>query len=432
LILLVFFGVESRKNWRFPATAVLRPTQAEPTRKQEEERMDHNSMAPETLCSHMETRLLPPDNYALATPIYQSVKFAVEDFDELKRIFRNERTGYFYSRHGNPTVAQLENLLAELQGQETGLATSTGIAAIAGTLLSLLKSGDRLVYFIESYRPTRVFAEKILRKMGVQLTRLSIDDKAGIQAALALPDTKAVIFESMTNPQVRAPDIDFICSIAKQHNVLTILDHTFAGIQKFEAAHCDVVIHSLTKFASGHGDVMGGIILTSKVLRHEFEENMILLGATLDPHAAYLILRGMKTFHLRRRAQCENALALAAWLEKHPKVDRVSYPGLPSHPQHQHFRETYQDFGSMLLFSLKNKNYPIEEMVARGQLFKLAASLGSTESLITPALFFFAGDLSAEERIKAGIDATSIRLSIGIESAEDLIRDLEQLLDRVN
>ncbi|WP_141733009.1 trans-sulfuration enzyme family protein [Oligoflexus tunisiensis] len=394
--------------------------------------MDQNTMAPETLCSHLETRLLPADNYALATPIYQSVKFAVEDFDELKRIFRNERTGYFYSRHGNPTVAQLENLLAQLQGQEAGLATSTGIAALAGTLLSLLKSGDRLVYFIESYRPSRVFAEKILRKMGVQLTRLSIDDKAGIQAALALPDTKAVMFESMTNPQVRAPDIDFICTHAKQHKVLTILDHTFAGFQKLKVENCDVVIHSLTKFASGHGDVMGGMILTSQSLRHELEENLILLGATLDPHAAYLILRGMKTYHLRRRAQCENALAIAQWLEEHPKIASVSYPGLPSHPQHAHFREAYEDFGSMLLFSLQNKDYSIEDIVARGQLFKLAASLGSTESLITPALFFFAGDLSAEERVKVGIDATSIRLSIGIENVADLIRDLNQLLDRVN
>jgi cystathionine beta-lyase/cystathionine gamma-synthase len=395
------------------------------------EPMDQNTMAPETLCSHLETRLLPPDNYALTTPIYQSVKFAVEDFDELKRIFRNERTGYFYSRHGNPTVAQLENLLAELQGQETGLATSTGIAALAGTLLSLLKSGDRLVYFIESYRPSRVFAEKILRKMGVQLTRLSIDDRAGIQAALALPDTKAVMFESMTNPQVRAPDIDFICTHAKQNNVLTILDHTFAGFQKLKVENCDVVIHSLTKFASGHGDVMGGMILTSQKLRHELEENLVLLGATLDPHAAYLILRGMKTYHLRRRAQCENALVIAEWLEQHPKIAEVSYPGLPSHPQHAHFRETYEDFGSMLLFSLQNKDHPIEDIVARGQLFKLAASLGSTESLITPALFFFAGDLSPEERRKAGIDTTSIRLSIGIENVADLIRDLEQLLDRV-
>jgi cystathionine beta-lyase/cystathionine gamma-synthase len=140
----------------------------------------------------------------------------------------------------------------------------------------------------------------------------------------------------------------------------------------------------------------------------------------------------MKTFHLRRRAQCDNALIIAQWLEKHPKIASVSYPGLASHPQHEYFRASYEDFGSMLLFSLKNKNYPIEEMVARGQLFKLAASLGSTESLITPALFFFAGDLSAEERVHAGIDATSIRLSIGIENAKDLIRDLEQLLDRVN
>jgi cystathionine beta-lyase/cystathionine gamma-synthase len=394
--------------------------------------MDHSTMAPETLCNHLETRLLAADNYALTTPIYQSVKFAVEDFEELKRIFRNERTGYFYSRHGNPTVAQLENLLAELQGQETGLATATGIAAIAGTLISLLKAGDRLVYFIESYRPTRVFAEKILRKMGVHVTRLSIEDHDGIRQAIALPDTKAVIFESMTNPQVRAPDIDFIIGEAKKSGVLTVLDHTFAGFQKLNMNDCDVVIHSLTKYASGHGDVMGGIILTSHKLRKEFEENMVLLGATLDPHAAFLILRGMKTFHIRRRAQCENALVIAQWLEQHPKVDKVSYPGLPSHPQHTYFKESYQDFGSMLLVSLKNKKFPIEDIVARGQLFKLAASLGSTESLITPAQFFFAGDLSEEERKSAGIDPTSVRLSIGIEHSADLITDLQQLLDRVN
>ncbi|MCX6130531.1 MAG: PLP-dependent aspartate aminotransferase family protein [Proteobacteria bacterium] len=394
--------------------------------------METNNWAPETRCNHLNTRLLAADNYPLVTPIYQSVKFAVEDFDELKRIFRNDRSGYFYSRHGNPTVAQLEELLAQLQGMESGLATSTGIAAIAGTLLGLLKAGDRLLYFIESYRPTRAMAEKILARMGVQLTRLSLDDHAGIKDALAMPNTRAVIFESMTNPQVRAPNIDFIVSEAQKHGVLTILDNTFAGFQSLKAPPTDIVIHSLTKFASGHGDVMGGVILSSEKLRRELEETMVLLGASLDPHAAFLILRGMKTYHLRRRAQCANALEIAAWLEQHPKVDAVSYPGLKSHTQHDIFQRTYEDFGSMLLFSLKNKSFNIEPMVARGHLFKLAASLGSTESLITPALFFFAMYLSELERQRAGIDSTSIRLSIGIEDVNDLKADLSQLLDRVH
>ncbi|MFY7929762.1 MAG: trans-sulfuration enzyme family protein, partial [Oligoflexus sp.] len=377
------------------------------------------SQAPETLCNHLDHNLLPPDNYPLSTPIYQSVKFCMESFDELKRVFRGEREGYFYSRHGNPTVRQLEKLLAQLQGTEAGWATSTGVSAITGTLLHLLTSGDRLVYFIESYRPTRAFAERHLKKMGVKLTKLSIDDHEGIQTALRLPDTKVVLFESMSNPQLKAPPFELITEEARRNQVITILDNTFAGFQAFGAVEVDLYIHSLTKYASGHGDVMGGVILGRKAMIDSLEETLILLGATLDPHAAFLILRGMKTYHLRRRQQCANALELARWLEAHPKVDRVQYPGLPQHPQHAFFRECYQDYGTMILFNLKDKHQSLDDVVASGRLFKLAASLGATESLMTPALFFFAGDLTDEERSRAGIDRTSLRLSIGIEAVED-------------
>lgn len=388
-------------------------------------------LAPETLCNHLDHDWLRADNYPLSTPIFQSVKFCIESFDELKRVFRGEREGYFYSRHGNPTVHQLEKLLAELQGTEAGWATSTGIAAITGTLLGLLQAGDRLVYFIESYRPSRVFAEQTLRRYGVKLSRLSMRDHEGIKAALALPDTKVVLFESMSNPQLQAPPIELIVEEAQKRGICTVLDNTFAGFQQFKDLPIDLYVHSLTKFASGHGDVMGGIVLGSRQRIAHLNESMTQLGATLDPHAAYLILRGMKTYHLRRRQQVANAEALALWLERHPAVESVQYPGLASHPQQAFFKERYDDCGSMLLVSLKNKKVDLERVVTEGRLFKLAASLGSTESLITPALFFFGGDLSPSERVQAGLDQSSIRLSIGIEALEDLKADLEQLLARV-
>ena len=393
--------------------------------------MSASKAAPETLCNHRETRLLPADNFPLSTPIYQSVKFCVESFGELKRIFQGQRPGFFYSRHGNPTVQQLEQLLAELQGCEAGWATSSGIAALTHTLLALLSQGDRLIYFLESYRPTRVFAEQMLRKMGVELSRLSMDDHEGIRSALRLPGRKVILFESISNPLLKAPPMDLILEEAQAHQATTILDHTFAGFQKPPVPGVDLIVHSLTKFASGHGDVMGGAVLGRRELIEKIEESMILLGATLDPHAAYLILRGMKTYHLRRRQQVQNAHELAQWLEQQPEVERVHYPGLPSHPQHTLFRERYEDFGTMIFFRLRNKSFALDELVDQGQYFKLAASLGSTESLITPALYFFGGDLSQVERDLLGLDGSAIRLSLGIEAIADLKADLRQLLDRV-
>ncbi len=388
-------------------------------------------MAPETVCNHFAFEPLAADNYPLSTPIYQSAKFSIDTFAELKKVFRGERRGYFYSRHGNPTVDQLVSLLAKLQGAEAGWATASGIAAISGSLFALLNPGDRLVYFVESYRPARLFAEQHLGRMGVKLTRVSMDDEAGLRQALALPDTKALLFESVSNPQLKAPPFDLIMEETRKRGITSILDNTFAGFQNLGPQRPDLEIHSLTKYASGHGDVMGGVVLGTQSMMRKIGETMALLGATLDAHAAFLILRGMKTYHLRRRQQCANAGELALCLMQHPKLEKVVYPGLPSHPQHDFFRDRLGDFGTMIYLRLKNKAFDIESLVTEGRCFKLAASLGSTESLITPALFFYGSDLSREERERAGIDASSIRLSIGIEAISDLKTDLEQLLNRV-
>lgn len=385
-------------------------------------------LSPETFCNHPPFGPLPYDNHPLVPPIYQSVKFKVDDFSELKRIFQHEREGYFYSRASNPTCSVLEKTLAHLQGMPAARVTASGNGAITATLFSLLQHGDRLLYFYESYSPTRIFAETMLQKFGVSLIRMSIDDHEGIRGALNAPNTKAVIFESVTNPQLKAAPLDLICEEAKKNGVLTILDNTFAGFQSWKDWTFDIVIHSLTKYASGHGDVMGGVIMGSEYWISQIDRYLHLIGATLDPHAAFLIQRGLKTYHTRRRTQCVNAKLLAEWLSKHPAVETVLYPGLSSHPQHEWFKAHFQDFGSMIFLNLKDKSINVEDLVTRGRVFELAGSLGSTESLITPALFFFGRDLTDEERKVARMDGTSIRLSIGLENPNDLAWDLGQIL----
>lgn len=386
-------------------------------------------LAPETWCNHPEFRPLPIDNRPLTPPIYQSVKFTISTFEELKKVFRGEREGYFYSRAGNPTLRVLEETLAHLQGTEDARVLASGIAAITNTLLALLKSGDRFVYFLESYGPTRAFTEGMLEKFGIIAVKLSLDDHEGIKRELAVPGTKAVLFEAVTNPQLKVAPLQLIHDEAKKHGVMTLVDYTFSGFQAKSAWTFDIYIHSLTKYAGGHGDVMGGAVLGNETLMKRLDKAFLNIGATLDPHAAYLIQRGLKTYHIRRRAQCENAQKLAEYLEAHPAIEKVVYPGLPSHPQHNWFKEHFADFGSIVFARLKDKKKPIEDVVFRGKLFQMTGSLGSTESLITPAMFFYAMDLNQKERDQAGIDASSVRLSVGIEAFEDLRRDMETILN---
>ncbi|MES2745767.1 MAG: PLP-dependent aspartate aminotransferase family protein [Bdellovibrionota bacterium] len=385
-------------------------------------------VSPETFCNHPEFHPLPIDNRPLTPPIYQSVKFTISTFDELKKVFRGEREGYFYSRAGNPTLRVLETTLARLQSTEDGRVLASGIAAITNTLLALLKSGDRFIYFLESYGPSRAFTEGMLEKFGVKAIRLSLDDHEGIKRELAVPGTKAILFEAVTNPQLKVAPMQLIAEEAKKHGVITLLDYTFSGFQAKLPWTFDLYIHSLTKYAAGHGDVLGGCVLGNETLLKRLDKAFQNIGASLDPHAAFLIQRGLKTYHLRRRAQCENAQKLAEFLEEHNAVESVVYPGLKSHPQHDWFKKHFDDFGSIVFVRLKNKTKPIEDVVMRGKLFMMTGSLGSTESLITPALFFYASDLNVKERELAGIDGSSIRLSVGIEDFNDLKRDMEWIL----
>src|SRR5271165_967738 len=305
-----------------------------------------------TLVNHPPEVALPADNRPLIAPIYQSVKFSFDDANETLRYQRGERDGFFYSRSSNPTLRQLERLLSELQGRDDCLLTGSGVATIAMTLLSLCKTGDHVLLFVESYAPTRYIVQRLLAKFGVTHTMLSIEDLPGIERALTAQPTRLVIFESPTNPVTKIADISHLTAHARAAGCLTVLDNTFAGFHNHGAYDVDIYLHSLTKYASGHGDVMGGAIIARGELIAEMRKDIGPIGAALDPHAAFPIQRGLRTYFLRYERQCWNALAASQFLKQHPRGRHFHYPGLESHPQHLLAARQMRDFGTVVTIEL--------------------------------------------------------------------------------
>lgn len=383
-----------------------------------------------TRVNHPPGVALPPDNRPLVAPIYQSVKFAFDDVAETERHLQGGRDGFFYSRTSNPTLRQLELLLAELQGRDACLLTASGVATISSCLLALCRSGDHVLGFIESYGPTRYILQQLLAKFGVTHTLLSIEDTAGIERVLASTPTRLVIFESPTNPVTKIADIQHLTTHARRAGALTIMDNTFAGFHNHGAYAVDLFVHSLTKFASGHGDVMGGAIIGAKGLIGKMKKDLVAIGSTLDPHSAFLIQRGMRTYFLRYERQCATALALARLLAADPRVARVHYPGLESHPQHSLARLQMGDFGAVVSFELAGGHDRSDRFANALQYFSIAASLGSAESLVMPGRLLGGDKLTAAERGVSLLTPGLVRLSIGIEDMEDLAGDIRTALDK--
>ena len=373
---------------------------------------------------------VPADNRALVAPIYQSVKFSFDDAGETLRYLRGEREGFFYSRSSNPTLKQLQLLLAQLQGRDDCLLTGSGVATIAASLLSLCKQGDHVLAFVESYGPTRYIVQHLLAKFGVAHTLLSIEDLEGIERVLRDVPTRLVIFESPTNPVTKIADIEHLTARARRAGALTVLDNTFAGFHNHGAYDIDIFLHSLTKYASGHGDVMGGAIIARGELIGGMRKDVVSMGPTLDPHAAFLIQRGMRTYFLRYERQCANALAASLFLEEHPRVKRVHYPGLESHPQHRLARRQMSDFGAVVTIELDGGFEQGARFAEALQYFAISASVGSAESLVMPPQLLAGNEYTPEQRAVSLITRGTVRLSIGLEDAADLIQDLEQALDK--
>ena len=387
-------------------------------------------MKKRTRVTHLPDVALPPDVRPLVAPIHQSVKFSFDDVAETKRYFAGQRPGFYYSRISNPTLRQLELVLAELQGRDACLLTGSGVAAVAIALLGLLKAGDHVVYAVELYPPTRALLQRLLARYGVTSTLLSVDDLVGLERVLATTPTRLVVFESPTNPVLKVADVARITALARGHGALTLLDNTLGGLHNHGEFDVDVYVHSLTKYASGHGDVMGGAVISSNEIVRSLREDATNLGPTLDPHAAYLILRGLKTYFLRWDAQCRNARLVAEFLAERPEVSRVRYPGLPADPGHDLAVRQMDGFGTLVTFDLKGGLEAGTRFAESLQLFSIASSLGSTESLVVPPALQQPRGLTDEQREWTDINAGTVRLSIGIEDGDDLLEDLRQALER--
>jgi cystathionine beta-lyase/cystathionine gamma-synthase len=387
-------------------------------------------MKNDTLVNHPPAVDVPADNRPLVAPIFQSVKFSFDDATETLRYSRGERAGFFYSRSANPTLKQLELLLARLQGRDDCLLVGSGVATIAAAVLALCKQGDHVLAFIESYGPTRYLVQHVLAKFGVTHTLLSIEDREGIERALTQTRTRLALFESPTNPVTKIADIEHLTAHARRTGCLTVMDNTFAGFHNHGGFDIDVFLHSLTKYASGHGDVMGGAIIARKELIAAMRKDIVSMGPTLDPHAAFLIQRGMRTYFLRYERQCANALAVSRFLRDHAMVQRVFYPGLESHPQHDLAARQMSDFGAVVSFDLQGGYDEGNRFAEALALFSIAASVGSTESLVLPALLLGGQEYTPEQRAASLIGPGTVRLSVGIEDAQDLLSDLAQALDK--
>jgi len=302
------------------------------------------------------------------------------------------------------------------------------VGAIAQTLLALTKQGDHVLCFVETYNPTRYLVRRLLGRFGVTHTMLSVEDLAGVERALAAQPTRLVFFESPTNPVTKIADVAALTRLAHAAGALAVMDNTFAGFHQHGEYEVDLFVHSLTKYASGAGDVMGGAVIGRTEIIRTLRNDFGVLGGVLDPHAAYLILRGLKTYFARYRAQCASAGRIAAYLAEHAAVVRVHYPGLESHPQHALAARQMQDFGTIVTFDLKGGAAAVRRFADRLQFFALAVSLGSTESLLVTAQMMAGRELSAEQQRISAITEGTVRLSVGLEDIEDLLEDLAHAL----
>jgi cystathionine beta-lyase/cystathionine gamma-synthase len=381
-----------------------------------------------TRVNHPPTVEVPVDNRPVVAPIYQTVKFEFETVDEALRSMRGERPGFSYLRTSNPTTRQLELTLAQVQGREDCVVCASGVGVIAQALLSLTRQGDHVLGFIETYGPTRHLLLHTLAKFGVTHTLLSIEDLAGVERVLASQPTRLMIFESPTNPINKIADIASLTRLARAHGALTLLDNTFAGVHQHGQYEIDIFLHSLTKFVSGHGDVMGGAAIGQRTLIRSLRTDFTVFGGVLDPHAAFLLQRGLKTYFVRYRAQCQSAQRVAEFLASHASVERTHYPGLAGDPGHALARTQMSEFGAVVSFGLRGGAAAGRRFTDALQLFSMAASVGATDSLVLPPQMLASRDLSEAQRRIAGVGPGTVRLSVGLEDVDDLIEDIAQAL----
>jgi cystathionine gamma-synthase len=367
---------------------------------------------------------------ALATPILQTATYTFADTAELRDHFERRIEREEYGRYGNPTQRIAEQKLAALDGAEDCLLFGSGMAAITTALFAMLSHGSHVVVTDDSYRRTRQFLTQVLHRYGIEVSVAPAGDYEAIEEAIR-PTTRALISESPTNPYNCIVDLERFADIGRRHRIKTIIDATFATPfnQRPLEFGIDVVLHSATKYLGGHNDLLAGAVLGSAEIVDGIRSLQAVTGAIVDPFAAYLLIRGLKTFALRAARQNANGQALAEFLAAHPRVSAVHYAGLPTHPQHEIARRQMRGFGGVVSFEIAGDLGATSRVVDACRIPQIAPSLGGVESLIEqPALMSFY-ELTTEERLQVGIKDNLIRYSVGIEDAEDLIADLAAALE---
>ncbi|EEX48309.1 MULTISPECIES: methionine gamma-lyase [Jonquetella] len=372
---------------------------------------------------------------SLAVPIYETSTFIFDSAEQGGRRFALEEEGFIYTRLGNPTTATLERRVAALEGGDEAIATSSGMGAIASVFWALLKAGDHVVTDSCLYGCTFALLEHSLTRFGVEVSFVDTANLEEVRAAMK-PNTRMVYLETPANPNLKIVDIAAVSKIAHSHeNVVLVVDNTFATpyLQRPLELGADVVVHSATKYLNGHGDVIAGLVVTNKELASPIRWVGLkdCTGAVLGPQEAFLIIRGLKTLPIRMERHCANAKLVAEFLDKHPKVAKVYYPGLASHEGHDIAAKEMKDFGAMISFELKGGVEEGRTLMNSVKVCSLAVSLGDTETLIQHPASMTHSPYSPEERHAAGITDGLVRLSVGLEDPEDIIADLDAALAKI-
>jgi cystathionine gamma-synthase len=369
---------------------------------------------------------------ATQIPVALSVAFGYDHVNEWLEVAQGKKHGHIYSRNTNPTVAAFEEKVRDLEMAEAATSFSSGMSAISNALFTVLSPGDRVVSIKDTYGGTNKLFIEFLPRFGIQVSLCDTNDHKAIEAAIA-QGCKAVYLESPTNPTVKLVDLARLASVAHRHGAVVIVDNTLATPinQQPVKLGADLVIHSATKFLGGHADALGGVVCGTAGLVARIYHFREITGACLDPMSAYLLLRGMKTLHLRIERQNESALKIARFLESHPHVLRVFYPGLESHEHHEIARRQMRGFGGVLSFVIRGGFASVKSFLPRLRYAHLAANLGAVETIAGPPSTTSHVESTKEERAASGIPEALIRYSVGIEDSEDLIADLRQALDKV-
>jgi O-succinylhomoserine sulfhydrylase len=392
----------------------------------------------------MTAKKINPENYSAQTnavragqfrgpegehsePIFASSSYVFENAAEAEARFSGDSPGNIYSRFTNPTVRTFEERLAAMEGGERCIGTSSGMSAILSTCLGLLKAGDHMISSRAIFGTTVGLFNNILSKFGIETTFVDLSDYDAWEKAIT-PETRILFLETPSNPLTEIADISRLAEIAHKNDCLLVVDNCFCTpvLQKPFQYGADIVIHSATKYLDGQGRCVGGAIIGSNdLLGEDIFGFLRTAGPTMSPFNAWVFLKGLETLHIRMKAHCENALLIAQWLEQHDKVDKVYYPGLESHPQHQLAKEQQSGFGGIVSFEVSGGKDVAWSIIDSTELFSITANLGDTKSTITHPATTTHHRLTDEERQEAGIKPGLIRLSVGLEDVEDLKRDLE-------